>query len=266
MKIHANTMMIVAAMFLLSSMITSKGVAEGANMIRQRNTRGVAEAASPVVAAAAAHTNQEQTAMELGMKDTVVEEEEEENLELDHYFRRTLQSSMASMADNVQAYPKVTIQNDTPYDTLPYPPSPSEGKRHRLDTLVYYSYFCEIDYIPEGIKTKYKWTGPPRGACLVERIFTTLDIPDIGPLKCAWYQSSTGTAYAEFFIIYVDGKCCVVSSHQDKVCPSLWWDGMRWDAMMRCNLLYLCLWNDDDDLLKQIKELEINYNSFINTN
>ena len=63
MKIHTHTMMVPVAMFLLSSMMTSTGVAEGANMIRQRNTRRVVEAASsPIVAAAAAavHTHQEQ--------------------------------------------------------------------------------------------------------------------------------------------------------------------------------------------------------------
>ena len=54
MKIHANTMMIVAAIFLLSSMMTNKGVAEGANMIRHRTTQRVDQASSPVVTATAA--------------------------------------------------------------------------------------------------------------------------------------------------------------------------------------------------------------------
>ena len=69
-------------------------------MIRQRNTRRVVEAASsPVVAAAAAavHTNPEQPkAMEFGVVNTVEEEEEEE---LDQYFRHLVPSSMSSMPD-----------------------------------------------------------------------------------------------------------------------------------------------------------------------
>ena len=108
MKTHANTMMIVAAMFLLSSMLTSKGVAEGANMIRHRNTGRVVEASSPDVAAAAAsHTNQEQNAMELGMADAVEEEKER-----DHYFRHLVQSS-TSMADEC---PSATLYYSTAID------------------------------------------------------------------------------------------------------------------------------------------------------
>ena len=205
MKIHANTMMIMAAMFLLSSMMTSKGVAEGANMIRQRNTRGVAEAASPVAAAAAAYTNQEQTAMELGMKDTVEKEEEEEkNLELDHYFRRTLQSSMASMPDDLGYY-KLKIRNDTPFNSF--------------ETIVYYAE-CDNEYIQEGIASGYTWTGPYRGGCLVTNIYAPLDRPKDqgGLLWCDDYSSSIGTGLSEFFFIYSDGKCCIRSSAQSKDC------------------------------------------------
>ena len=97
--------------------------------------------------------------MELGMVDAV-EEEEEKNLELDHYFRRTLQSSMASMADNVQAYPNVTLRNDTPYDTTKGPE----------ETLIYYS-GCDEENIREGITSGYTWMGPKRGVCLVTNIF-----------------------------------------------------------------------------------------------
>ena len=98
---HANTMMVPVAMFLVSSMMTSTGVAEGANMIRQRNTRRVVEAASsPVVAAAAAavhiHPEQQPKAMEFGVINTVEEDEEEE---LEQYFRHLVQSSMSSMPD-----------------------------------------------------------------------------------------------------------------------------------------------------------------------
>ena len=185
MKSHANTMMVAVAMLL--------GVAEGANMIRLRNTRSV-----------------DAKAMELGMADAV-EEEMEKNLELDHYFRRTLQSSMASMP----GYSKVTIQNDTPYDTTN---GPSEGI-NPYDTFVYYSAFCETDYIPEGIRTGYMWTGPRRGGCLVEKIYTTLARPG-GNLVCDNYYSSVGTTHADYFIILIDGKCCVRSSYQTLTeCP-----------------------------------------------
>ena len=202
MKIHANTMMIVAAMFLLSSMITSKGVAEGANMIRQRNTRRVAdEASSPIVAAA--HPNQEQKAMEWGMADAV-EEEEKKNLELDHYFRRTLQSSMASMPDDLGYY-KVKIRNDTPFNSF--------------ETIVYYAE-CDNEYIQEGIASGYTWTGPYRGGCLVTNIYAPLDRPKDqgGLLWCDDYSSSIGTGLSEFFFIYSDGKCCIRSSAQSKDC------------------------------------------------
>ena len=90
-------MMVPVAMFLVSSMMTSTGVAEGANMILQRNTRRVVEASSPVVAAAAAavHTHQEQqTAMEFVVVNTVDEEEE-----LDQYFCHLVPSSMSLMPD-----------------------------------------------------------------------------------------------------------------------------------------------------------------------
>ena len=204
MQIHTNTMMVTVAMFLLSSMMTSKGVAEGANMIRQRNTRRVAdEASSPIVAAA--HPNQEQTAMELGMADAV-EEEEKKNLELDHYFRRTLQSSMASMPDDLGYY-KVKIRNDTPFNSF--------------ETVVSYG-DCDDEYIQEGIKTGYTWIGPYRGGCLVTNIYAALDRPEDKGGKVLWcddYSPLLGTGYSEFFFIYSDGKCCIHSSAQSKECP-----------------------------------------------
>ena len=91
---HANTMMVKVAMCLLFSMrMTSQSGAEGANLLRQRKTRREVDAASPVVAVAAAtvHTQRDQTAREWGRAATV---EEEENSEMDHYFRRTVQSSL----------------------------------------------------------------------------------------------------------------------------------------------------------------------------
>ena len=203
MKMHANTMMVKVAMCLLFSMrMTSHCGAERANLLRQRKTRREVDAASPVVAVAAAtvHTQRDQTAREWGRVETV---EEEENLEVDHYFHRTVQSSMALMADTVSdiGYAKVTIKNDTPHDTQ--------------YTSVNYE-VCQSDFIPEGIVSGYLWTGPDRGFCLVTHIYATLTRPeDKGrELTCTYCTSSYGTAYSEYFIILVDGRCCVRSSHQ----------------------------------------------------
>ena len=92
----ANTMMVTVAMVLWSATMRSQGVAEGANMIRQRTTRRVVEA-SPVVAAAAAVAHTPPTAREFGVVDTV--EQETETEELEQYFRHLVPSSMASMPD-----------------------------------------------------------------------------------------------------------------------------------------------------------------------
>ena len=91
--LHANTMMVAVTMVLLSV------TAEGANMIRQRTTRRVVEA-SPIVAAAVAHTHHEspQDAREFGVVDTV--EQEAETEELEQYVRHLMSSSMSmSMPD-----------------------------------------------------------------------------------------------------------------------------------------------------------------------
>jgi len=92
----ANTMMVTVAMVLWSATMRSQGVAEGANMIRQRTTRRVVET-SPVVAAAAAVAHTPPTAREFGVVDTV--EQETETEELEQYFRHLVPSSMASMPD-----------------------------------------------------------------------------------------------------------------------------------------------------------------------
>lgn len=98
-------------------------------------------------------------------------------------------------------YSKVTIQNDTPH--------------HSSETIVSYTgLLCSDDIISEGIATGYKWTGPKRGLCSIDLISTTLDLPT-GPLECGPYANSSGTSRSEFFIIFINGECCVRGSNQD---------------------------------------------------
>ena len=127
----------------------------------------------------------------------------------------TQKVSKGSKKTPILRYSKVTIQNDTPYDTTN---GPSEGI-NPYDTFVYYSAFCETDYIPEGIRTGYMWTGPRRGGCLVEKVDATLARPG-GNLVCDNYYSSVGTTHADYFIILIGNKCCVRSSYQTQnECP-----------------------------------------------
>ena len=106
----------------------------------------------------------------------------------------------------ILGYYALKIRNDTPFNSL--------------EVFVFYS-FCDKEYIQEGIKTGYTWTGPYRGGCLVFNIFTTLARPKDqgGNLWCDDYSSSIGTGYSEFFFIYSDGTCCIHSSAQSKDCP-----------------------------------------------
>ena len=98
-------------------------------------------------------------------------------------------------------YSKVTIQNDTPH--------------HSFETIVSYTWLlCSDDIISEGIASGYMWTGPKRGLCSIELISTTLNLPT-GPLECGPYANSSGTSRSEFFIIFINGECCVRGSNQD---------------------------------------------------
>ena len=130
--------------------------------------------------------------------------------------RLTQKVSKGSKKTPILRYSRVTIQNDTPYDTT----KAAAG----LTYVAYgpFSVFCDFDYIPEGIKTGYMWTGPRRGGCLVENIFTTLARPKNqgGNLLCDKYNSSVGTTHADYFIILIGNKCCVRSSYQTQnECP-----------------------------------------------
>ena len=105
-------------------------------------------------------------------------------------------------------YPRVTIKNDTPYDTLPG------------GTYVLESSFCHSDDILEGIASRDTWTEPTsRGLCLVAKIAATLILPDGGgPLRCQDYNS-VGTSYSIYSIIMDgDDRCCVRNSHQSQKC------------------------------------------------
>ena len=104
-------------------------------------------------------------------------------------------------------YPRVTIKNDTPYDTLPG------------GTYVLESSFCHSDDILEGIASRDTWTEPTsRGLCLVAKIAATLILPDGGgPLQCQDYNS-VGTSYSIYSIIMDGDRCCVRNSHQSQKC------------------------------------------------
>ena len=104
-------------------------------------------------------------------------------------------------------YPRITIKNDTPYDTLPG------------GTYVLESSFCHSDDILEGIASRDTWTEPTsRGLCLVAKIAATLILPDGGgPLQCQDYNS-VGTSYSIYSIIMDGDRCCVKSSHELQNC------------------------------------------------
>ena len=65
------------------------------------------------------------------------------------------------------------------------------------------------------------WTvGTCRGGCLVTQILANLIIPAVTTstgfrvVECAKYLSS-GTSYTEFYIMWIDGVCCLRSWAQD---------------------------------------------------
>ena len=55
--------------------------------------------------------------------------------------------------------------------------------------------------------------GPDRGSCLISAIHSTLILHDGSEMTCKSY-SSTGTCYATFFIMLIDGVCCLQSDLQ----------------------------------------------------
>ena len=108
-------------------------------------------------------------------------------------------------ANPVGFYPKAKIRNDTPYR----------------------SNWCKVEYMAcaddenDFIASGGTWTGPTRGGCLIDYIFATLILHDGSQLKCNYYEG-LGTGYSQFYIMFIDGVCCLRSSHQDSdKCPEL---------------------------------------------
>ena len=63
------------------------------------------------------------------------------------------------------------------------------------------------------------WTSPSRGGLLLYSIEKVSLISSDGVVfKCNDYDS-TGTGYAQFHVILIDGQCCVRSWTQSKECP-----------------------------------------------
>jgi hypothetical protein len=208
-------MMVPVAMFLLSSMMTSKSFAEGANMIRQRNTRRVVEASSPVVAkaAAAVHTHQEQqTAMEFGVVNTVDEEEE-----LDQYFRHLVPSSMSSMPDAPTPSPtdQLTIKSysvqyiDSPF-TNDRKPTACDGWKNRCligASKVAAAAENNVEFIQAG----YFSTEACEGAFSCDNPGNSSQFPNFFP-GAAWEAPSIAyepddksTAEAQYLVLHMPG-------------------------------------------------------------
>jgi hypothetical protein len=105
---------------------------------------------------------------------------------------------------DILVYSKVAFKNDTPYD----------ANFARVE-------YCacaddENDFIASG----GTWTADYRGLCLVTEIHSTLII-DGREAQCAGYFS-TGTGISEFFLMWIDGECCLRSSEQSNTeCPDL---------------------------------------------
>ena len=94
-------------------------------------------------------------------------------------------------------YYKVALKNDTPY----------EVNFARIE-------YCgctkdENNFIASG----GTWTADYRGGCLVTHIHSTLKLNDGSVVECARYWA-TGTGLSEFFLMWIDGECCLRSRKQ----------------------------------------------------
>ena len=102
-------------------------------------------------------------------------------------------------------YPNVSVKNDTPHNS----------------NYVYVGYggLCANDKNTNFMASGGTWTGPDRYGCLVNWIHSILILDDGSELDCKEYTSH-GTGYSDFFIILIDGQCCVRSSHESFTeCP-----------------------------------------------
>jgi hypothetical protein len=102
-------------------------------------------------------------------------------------------------------YNKVALKNDTPY----------EVNSARIE------YCACADDDNNFIASGGTWTADDyRGACMVTKIHSTLIID--GRAHQCWGYSSTGTGLSEFFLMWIDGGCCLRSSEQSNTeCPEL---------------------------------------------
>ena len=84
---------------------------------------------------------------------------------------------------------------------------------------MYVEYLACADDENNFIASGGTWTGPYRGGCLINAIYGTLTLHDDSVLKCNFYDGK-GTGYSEFYIMLIDGVCCLRSWAQDSdKCP-----------------------------------------------
>ena len=104
-------------------------------------------------------------------------------------------------------YSRVTIRNDTPFDTQYNINNLSLRPYVRYDHCSdHWSY--HRNYIQQIVVSGKTWEGPTRGSCLVRnvsQVSLSRSQDKGGNLDCTNYVSS-GTAYSQFFIIMYDGK------------------------------------------------------------
>ena len=115
---------------------------------------------------------------------------------------------------------KVTIRNDTPFDT--------QYDINNLSLRPYVGYdTCPFDYhqdyIQQVVVSGQTWEGPSRGFCyvrVVSRVSLSRSQDEGGNLDSTNYERfDTFTGDLELFIIMYDGRCCVRSWAQSKECP-----------------------------------------------
>ena len=111
-----------------------------------------------------------------------------------------------SFASHRRLYYKVAIKNNTPYEvnsiTVEYCACNPDGEDN-------------IFLAPGGT-----WTAKPyRGGCMITEIHSTLLLRDgTGQgrvLECNYLSSGTYSSYWEFYMMWIDGVCCVRSWAQD---------------------------------------------------
>ena len=119
--------------------------------------------------------------------------------------RSSEQSNTECSSQYGDFYDKVTIKNATPYDIKVDVNDPPQVK------FWYGQTFDSRQPIPPG----QTWASPLRGSLLLDGIERVSLISSDGVvLSCMNYESS-GMGYAQFYVILIDGKCCVRSVDYD---------------------------------------------------